>query len=699
MDYLSAKIAVAWERPLRLIVRMPPRHGKSETCSHWTPVWFLENWPEKRVMLASYEATFAAKWGRDVRDSIVSNQEALSVHIKPDVSATNAWETTAGGGMFTAGVGGPITGRGAHLAILDDPIKNAEEATSDTIRDKMREWYKTTFRTRFEPGASCIIVYTAWTDDDIGAWVEQETGENWETLCLPAIAEGNDVLGRHEGEALWPERFDRPALDATRKSMTPYWFCTPEETPVLMADWTTKPIASLRAGDEIVGFKTGTPDKRAQLISATVKRVFSRQGTVYDLKLESGRKVRCTKDHQWFLGDKRRNGKEYDSPKVGRRLMFIEEPQDACTEEERSLWWYLAGIVDGEGCVKQGGVLVISQSPTSNGPTFERIKTVLDRLNIKYALDVREQKGHADWGKQGNFIIHDVHKVYRKLLRFTDFGKKPDVVARMFRRGHMFIRERDRVLAIRNPKDEPVYALETTTGNYVAWGYGSSNSAMYQQRPAQREGAIFRRDTLRYCQVETTAGRTVYVLPAANSRISRDLCRHFIMYDGARTEATQSDYTVASYFAVTPKNDLLVLDVVRDHLPPDAFEALIRSQNEKHTPGFHGFEPADWNTATVQALVRQGFKGQRVPPEGTRQISKTLRSEAAQIIARNGKLYLLANAPWLPDFEAELLSFPVGAHDDQVDTLSMAGNEVTEGRVTGKQLVVHVGPRRTWGAK
>src|SRR3990172_12528866 len=113
LDYLSAKLAEMWRRPLQIIVKMPPRHSKSETCSHWTPVWLLENWPDKRVMLASYEATFAATWGRAVRNSITENADTLTVRIKPDVSASNAWETTAGGGMVTAGVGGPITGRGA----------------------------------------------------------------------------------------------------------------------------------------------------------------------------------------------------------------------------------------------------------------------------------------------------------------------------------------------------------------------------------------------------------------------------------------------------------------------------------------------------------------------------------------------------------------------------------------------------------
>src|SRR5205807_2569199 len=112
------------QRP-RVAVMMPPRHGKSQYVSHWLPVWFLENFPDRSIILCSYAASFAMKWGRAVRNSIVENADVLTVRISADSKAADRWSTTAGGGMLCAGVGGPITGQNADLFILDDPVKNA----------------------------------------------------------------------------------------------------------------------------------------------------------------------------------------------------------------------------------------------------------------------------------------------------------------------------------------------------------------------------------------------------------------------------------------------------------------------------------------------------------------------------------------------------------------------------------------------
>lgn len=207
LEYVSEKIAQIKERPIRLIISMPPRHGKSELCSHYTPVWFLREYPWKRVILASYEYNFAAIWGGKARDTIMSNPD-IGISITKDTKAKTSWNITGyGGGMFTAGVGGSITGKGADLLIIDDPVKNAAEAQSIVYREKAWEWYRSTAYTRLEPGASIIIIMTRWHDDDLVGRIIKEEGDNWDYVCLPAIAETNDPIGRSEGEALWPARF------------------------------------------------------------------------------------------------------------------------------------------------------------------------------------------------------------------------------------------------------------------------------------------------------------------------------------------------------------------------------------------------------------------------------------------------------------------------------------------------------------
>jgi len=195
----------------RIIVNEPPRHGKSEGLSHWLPTWFLDWYPEGRVILASYNDTFAAKWGRKVRDEFAQNP-ATWTRLRGDTTAANDWQTTQGGGMRTAGAGGGITGVGGDLLIVDDPHKNWEEAQSQTIRESITDWFKSTFYTRCEPGATIVVVQTRWHEDDLTGWLRSEHDDDWTDVVFPAIAEEDDELGRKVGEALCPSRYDEAAL-------------------------------------------------------------------------------------------------------------------------------------------------------------------------------------------------------------------------------------------------------------------------------------------------------------------------------------------------------------------------------------------------------------------------------------------------------------------------------------------------------
>lgn len=228
LTLLARKVAgAAFGECRRLLVLIPPRHGKSELVSHWTPVWLLELFPEWPIILASYEADFAASWGRKVRDTIALHRDTLSVQISEDSSAAHRWNTPQGGGMITAGVGGPITGRGARLLIIDDPFKNWEEAQSATRREKVWEWFRSTAYTRLEPGGSIVIVMGRWHEDDlVGKLLKEQAagGETYEVVELPAQARENDPLGRPIGAPLWPERYDTPALEGIRRAILDYFY-------------------------------------------------------------------------------------------------------------------------------------------------------------------------------------------------------------------------------------------------------------------------------------------------------------------------------------------------------------------------------------------------------------------------------------------------------------------------------------------
>ena len=220
----------------RLLICMPPRHGKSEFASKYFPAWYLGTFPDRRIILASYESDFAAQWGRKVRDLLTEYGEAFfGVGVRTDSSAADRWDLEGHeGGMSTAGVGGPLTGKGAHLLIIDDPVKNAEEAVSPTMQAKAWDWYVSTAYTRLEPGAAVILIQTRWHAEDLAGKVlasAKRTGEAWDVLNLPALAEDDDPLGRKPGEALWPARYSAGRLleikrtqDDPAAALVRHWF-------------------------------------------------------------------------------------------------------------------------------------------------------------------------------------------------------------------------------------------------------------------------------------------------------------------------------------------------------------------------------------------------------------------------------------------------------------------------------------------
>jgi predicted phage terminase large subunit-like protein len=214
-------------RTRRLMVTMPPRHGKSELCSLYFPAWLLGNFPEREVILCSYEADFAAGWGRRVRDTLIECRERGLFGVAPrgDVKAANRWQLAGHrGGMATAGAGGAITGKGADLLVIDDPFKNAEDANSPTIREKVWDWWQSTASTRLSPTGVVLLVNTRWHLDDLSGRLLEREPERWHLVNFPAVAEDADALGRQPGEALWPERYNLQALQQIERSVGSYWW-------------------------------------------------------------------------------------------------------------------------------------------------------------------------------------------------------------------------------------------------------------------------------------------------------------------------------------------------------------------------------------------------------------------------------------------------------------------------------------------
>ncbi len=271
----------------RIIINAPPRHGKSEFISHWLPTWYLDHNPKNKVILTSYGGEFASDFGRKVRDEFVMNPLTWT-ELRSDSKAVSSWMTTEDGGMFTTGVGGPITGKGADLVIIDDPHKNWEEAMSALSRNRVVEWFNSTLYTRLEPGGSIVLIQTRWHEDDLTGYLVNHHKDKWKLITYPALAEKDDALGREEGEPLCPERYSEQKLHKLKENLGSYIFAglyqqrpAPIGGGILKKDWFRFYDKIPEQIDEWI--QTWDLTFKATGTSYVVGQVWARQGAKYFL--------------------------------------------------------------------------------------------------------------------------------------------------------------------------------------------------------------------------------------------------------------------------------------------------------------------------------------------------------------------------------------------------------------------------------
>jgi predicted phage terminase large subunit-like protein len=234
----------------RLMIFMPPRHGKSMLASEFFPAWYLGRNPDHYVVAATYGQELADDFGRNVKNQL---SDPLYQGIFPGVTLADdsksskrfhvngsdggiEHQVSQRGAYYAVGVGGPLTGRGAHLMLIDDPIKNREDADSEITRKKLKDWYTSTAYTRLMPGGRIVVIQTRWHEDDLAGWLLKEhAAEGWDVLNLPAL----------DGDTpLWPEQYNLQALSRI-KAVLPQrdWSAlyqqapTPDEGTYFQRDW------------------------------------------------------------------------------------------------------------------------------------------------------------------------------------------------------------------------------------------------------------------------------------------------------------------------------------------------------------------------------------------------------------------------------------------------------------------------------
>lgn len=510
----------------RLCINVSPGAAKSLLVNVFWPAW---EWgpagqPWQRYVTFAYASHLTERDNGRFRDIVMTRdfQEMWGhvFHLTEDgkIKPTNNHT----GWKFSSSIRGVGTGeRGTR--VLNDDLHSVKEGESDAVRSETVRWAREGMSNRLNDMQEDVIILIGQRvhDEDVSAaLLKDDVG--YVHLSIPMEYDPSRHCAtewwqdpRSEmGELASPVRYPKHIVENLKRTLGPYAFCTPAESPVLMGDLSMKPIGEVAVGDTVIGFTTdNTPHdetfkyKRRRLIPATVLNISKSFRPVVKITLDTGKVIRCTEDHKWYTGrhsDKNKERPTYMPAAVGRRLMRVCEPEipRLTTEDDIRAAGWLAGFFDGEGSAvmskKQAHyepscLISFSQGMDRNAPICEKLEAILGRLGFDYGYKDRPcPGGHVvRW-----YYLRNDHKALPLFQRFLHVVKPVKWRERMMQGalGTKFIIGEEKIVSIEPDGEEAVYGLETTTGNYVVWGFASSNSAQYQQAPEPRGGGILKRD-------------------------------------------------------------------------------------------------------------------------------------------------------------------------------------------------------------
>lgn len=229
LELIQSKLLELCNRNIkRLMINMPPRHGKSELISKYFPFWYIGKNPGHRIIHATYGDSLSRSIGKQLKELFLDfGKSIFDFELAKDSRSAKELRIRKAGGIYLTGVGGSLTGRGCDLLIIDDPIKNHQDAYSYKLRENLFEWYQSTAFTRLEPNGVIVILMTRWHESDLCGRLLEFEKEKWTVISLPAISESeNDLLGREIGEPLWKERFPIDALMDRKSTLNDTWFAS-----------------------------------------------------------------------------------------------------------------------------------------------------------------------------------------------------------------------------------------------------------------------------------------------------------------------------------------------------------------------------------------------------------------------------------------------------------------------------------------
>ncbi len=654
-------------RKKKLLILLPRGSFKSSMITVGYSLWRIAKNPQERVLLANATFPMACQFLSQIKDHLSKNEKFKELY--GDLSAmADSWRedriTVAREGLtakeptvWAFGMGTNVTGSHYSVAILDDMVNRDNITTRDQI-DKVINFYRDTLDLVDPIGGKkqVIIIGTTWHQSDLYSWIQDpETNilQDFKLLRLPAYT------GEwKKGKLLFPPVLSWDVLAELKRQQGTSHFCTPAESPVIMGDLSVKPIVEVKKGDTVVGWNQNG-SQRATLVKSEVKEVFEYDAEVMEMKMESGRIVRCTPEHKWYSARSDKTHNLYRPAQVGSRLMFMFDPEiPKLNRKQQQLAHWLGGFFDADGSCGSGyNSVAFHQDSIHNSLIWNKLKKVFEKLNFGFSSwektydtdNPRFRHKSMYWltgGKQIKMDFLNLCKPYKKerILR-TVFGKTN------------FIQERDRVVSIKSIGKKKVYALEIETGNYIVWGYGSSNSAQYMLDPVPLEDAVFKAK-FKYYEETDIQGLQL---------------NKFIMVDPALSERKEADYSAMVCVGVDKNNDWYILDLWRDQVKPKRLLDQMFYWNDKWKPTIMAIETTAFQKVLQYFAYEEMKRRNKTFP--IHELKHTDRSKDERIRGLEpryemGSIFHNKSIPYNDHLEDELRRFPRGKNDDMVDALA-----------------------------
>ena len=655
----------------KLLLLLPRGTFKSSIVTVGYSLYRIANNPSERILIANATRPMATQFLSQIKNHLQRNEEFKKLF--GDLSQTaDSWredriyvareksyeqkEPT----VWAQGIESNVVGSHFDIAILDDVVARENITTKEQI-EKVKNFYKDALDLidADKGHKKVIVIGTTWHWDDLYQWIQDDLMGDFEMMRLPAYKDEWET-----GELLFPTRLSWKVLKELKKQQGNAHFCTPAESPVIMGDLSVKPISEIKEGDEVCGWDEGK-GKQASLKRVKVKKTFQYKRNVVEMKMKSGRIVRCTPDHKWFTGrgfsDKAH--KRYKPAKVVSRLMYIFDPTtEKLTPHGEQVAHWLGGFFDADGSCGSGyNSIALHQSRFANPLVYRKIKEVLETLNFDYSYWEKiynEKNPRSRFGFKGMYWINGGKQSKMDFLNWCKPFKKERILQTVYGKTN-FIQEKDKIIHIKPIGRKKVYALETETGNYIVWGYGSSNSAQYMLNPIPTEDQIFRPP---FKTFEETDLRGI------------DL-KKFVSVDPAISEEKSADYSAMVCVGVDRNNDWYILDVWHDRVKPKRLIDQIFYWNEKWKPVSVGLETVSFQRALQYFMYDEMKKRNLTVP--LKELGNTNRTKGDRIRGLQPRYEMgsifhpqKTAIPMVDSLEDELLRFPKGKNDDLIDALA-----------------------------